>query len=267
VSDEPARAGCQIPLPFGCQAAFAAVKFRCRRVWHKAPKRLINKRFRALGGPFSGPQKMFSAVDSGIECIAAMPAGAAWPRAQRRASKNATILCRCAASGSRPRPAQRLSAMCSGLLVPGITAVTASLPRRYLRKNWPQLAASKSAAHSSGFCPRSARKSRLRANGRSVNCGRGRDHPLLRRAVGERIIDLKKIRLLAPHHRLDGIEVAARGGGDPEIPAETLRLPFCAVSPNPGADRRHCGAASNRHGWCGAAAMRLAAEPWPVLRS
>ena len=139
----------------------------------------------------------------------------------------------------------------------GITAVTASLPRRYLRKNWPQLAASKSAAHSSGFCPRSTRKSRLRANGRSVNCGRGQDHPLLRRAVGERIIDLKKIRLLAPHHRLDGIEVAGRGGGDPEIPAETLRLPFCAVSPNPGADRRHCGAASNRHGWCGAAAMRL----------
>jgi len=179
------------------------------------------------------------------------------PRAQRRASKNATILCRCAASGSRPRPAQRLSAMCSGLLVPGITAVTASLPRRYLRKNWPQLAASKSAAHSSGFCPRSARKSRLRANGRSVNCGRGRDHPLLRRAVGERVINLKKVRLLAPHHRLDGIEVAVKGGGDPEIPAETLRLPFCAVSPNPGADRRHCGAASNRHGWCGAAAMRL----------
>src|SRR5215472_16846642 len=89
--------------------------------------------------------------------------------AQRSVSKNATIRCRCAASGRRPWPAPRLSAICWGLLVPGITAVTASLPRRYLRKNWPQLAASKSAAHSGSLCPRTARKSRLRANGRSVN--------------------------------------------------------------------------------------------------
>ena len=109
----------------------------------------------------------------------------------------------------------------------------------------------------------------MRANGRSVNCGRGRDHPLLRRAVGERVINLKKVRLLAPHHRLDGIEVAGRGGGDPEIPAETLRLPFCAVSPNPGADRRHCGAASNRHGWCGAAVVvfELGREKNPAVQS
>ena len=59
-----------------------------------------------------------------------------------------------------------------------------------------------------------------------ADLGRGRDHPLLRRAIGERVIDLEKVRLLTRHHRLDGIEVAAKGGGDPDVAAETLRLPF-----------------------------------------
>jgi len=89
--------------------------------------------------------------------------------AQRRPSKKATIRARCAASGRRPLPAPRLSAMCSRLPVPGITEVTASLARRYLRKNWPEVAASKSAAHPGNFCPRTTRKSRLRAKGRSAN--------------------------------------------------------------------------------------------------
>ena len=42
---------------------------------------------------------------------------------------------RWATSGRRPRPAPRLSSMCSTLLVLGITAVTAPFPSRYFRKN------------------------------------------------------------------------------------------------------------------------------------
>jgi hypothetical protein len=45
---------------------------------------------------------------------------------QAGGSINSTILRRVAAFGRRPRPASRLSAMYSGLSVPGITALTAT---------------------------------------------------------------------------------------------------------------------------------------------
>jgi Family of unknown function (DUF5681) len=126
------------------------------------------KVFLMLRRPLSEAEEMFSPVVSG-NVHRRDATVAAWVDAQRRASKNATIRARCAASGSRPLPAPRLSAICCALLVPGITAVTASLPSRYLRKNWPQLAASKSAAHSGSLCPRTAPKSRLWSKGISVN--------------------------------------------------------------------------------------------------
>jgi hypothetical protein len=70
----------------------------------------------------------------------------------------------------------------------------------------------------------------LRANGKSVSTAAptsaAADQPLRRRAIGERIIDLKKVRFLAPHHRFDGIEVTAEGSGDADIPAETSRFLF-----------------------------------------
>ena len=43
--------------------------------------------------------------------------------------------------------------------MPGITQVTASLARRYLRKNWPHVDASNSAAHAGTGLPRTARNS------------------------------------------------------------------------------------------------------------
>ena len=60
--------------------------------------------------------------------------------------------------GRRPLPALGLSAICFGLLVPRMTAVTAWLPRRYLTKNCAQLVASKSLAHSGSGRPGTARK-------------------------------------------------------------------------------------------------------------
>jgi len=50
-----------------------------------------------------------------------------------------------------------LSVRCSGLLVAGITAVTAGWARIHLRKNWPQLWQSISAAHGGSARPRTRR--------------------------------------------------------------------------------------------------------------
>src|SRR6185312_16546266 len=67
---------------------------------------------------------------------------------RHRAWTWAIMRARMAASGRRPRAAPRLSVMCSGLLVPGMTAVTVGLASRYLRKNCAQLLQSNSAAQS-----------------------------------------------------------------------------------------------------------------------
>ena len=59
---------------------------------------------------------------------------------------NCRICWRCPASGRRPYPAFKSSAMCCGFLVAGITQVIAGSPIRYLRKSCAQPAASNSAA-------------------------------------------------------------------------------------------------------------------------
>jgi len=168
------------------------------------------------------------------------------PRAPagRRAAKNATIRWRCAASGRRPRPAPRLSAICSGLLVQGITAVTASLPRRYLKKNCAQLVASKSPAHSGSFCPRAARKSRLRAKDSSVGgcrvdelaaaCRQGLPHLGACLAARRIVADLEHLGSAEPDHRQILARMRDRPRDQPRRAGFLLpRAGSQAVAPNP----------------------------------
>jgi len=74
--------------------------------------------------------------------------------------------------GSRPRIAPRLSVMCSGFDVPGITAVTRLSASKNLRKNSAQLCA-KSCAQSGIALPRTALNSRARPSGTAVNTAAG----------------------------------------------------------------------------------------------
>ena len=132
-------------------------------------------------------------------------------------------------SGRRPRIAPRLSAMCAGSDVPGMTAVTRSSPSRYLRKNCAQLAA-KSCAQSgivlaAHRAEQPAAPERQGGQHAGLDLGRQRQDALLRLAVVERIVDLHEIRLLAPEHRLDRGEVAVEGRRDADIAAQALRLP------------------------------------------
>src|ERR1700727_277276 len=125
--------------------------------------------------------------------------------------------------------APRLSAMCAGSEVPGMTAVTRSSPSRYLRKNCAQLPA-KPVAQSGIARPRTAwnrrpRPKKERGQYASLDLGRQRQDALLRFAVVERIVDLHEIRPLASEHRLDRGEIAVEGGGDADVAAEALRLP------------------------------------------
>jgi len=61
------RRGRWIPLPFHCQGAFTATKFGCDEARYSETKPLINNALLIAERVFLGPQKMFSAVDSGID--------------------------------------------------------------------------------------------------------------------------------------------------------------------------------------------------------
>src|ERR1700729_318234 len=82
--------------------------------------------------------------------------------ADHRLAKKSIIALRCLASGNGPRPALMLSARWAGLVVPGITAVTASWPSRNFKKNCGQVVASNSRAHSGTLLPRTAENTELR---------------------------------------------------------------------------------------------------------
>ena len=121
-------------------------------------------------------------------------------RSDYRLSRKATIRLRWSGSGRRPRMAPRLSAICAGSEVPGITAVTRSSPSRYLRKNCAQLLA-KSLAQSGTVLPRTARKRRPLPNGWAVST------PALI-PVPERIVDLHEIWLFARDDRFHRRKIA-----------------------------------------------------------
>src|SRR6185312_4345425 len=72
-------------------------------------------------------------------------------------SKCSAIFLRAAASGRTPKPAATLSAMCSGLPVPGIVQVIAGWPTIHLRKYWAQLAMPSSVAQGGSGLPRTRR--------------------------------------------------------------------------------------------------------------
>ena len=108
--------------------------------------------------------------------------------------------CFCAADNSGPRPALRLSLWRSGLPVAGMTAVTAS----WLRQNFRNICAHEltptSAAQPGNALPftwlnNCAVVEVAIGEHRDAELLRHREQPLLRAAVGHRIIDLQEVRL------------------------------------------------------------------------
>src|SRR6185312_14076419 len=120
---------------------------------------------------------------------------------------------RMAASGRRPRAAPRLSVMCSGLLVPGMTAVTVGLASRYLRKNCAQL-----------FAEQRAASERQGAEHRAARLGAGGQNAFLDIAIVDGIVHFHEIRFFTPDDRLAGGIGATESGGDAVVADEPLCL-------------------------------------------
>ena len=143
---------------------------------------------------------------------------------------NCTIRRRSSASGNRPRMAPRLSVICAGSAVPGMTAVTLGSPSRYLRKNCAQLPAN-AEAQSGSVLPRTARNNRPRPNGNAVRhpglvIPGERQDALLSFAVFNGIVDLYEIRFFASEDGFDGGEGTVEGRGDADVAAHALCFPF-----------------------------------------
>src|SRR6185436_16196260 len=112
----------------------------------------------------------------------------------RPASHSAMMRLSKAASGSGPKPALQLSAMCAGLPVPGMTQATAA--ERHVDQD------------------------------RDAALGRQRQQLVLRRAVVERIVELDEIERLLAH---DGFELVIGARGimrDAEVADATVLLPL-----------------------------------------
>src|SRR5436189_5009020 len=110
-----------------------------------------------------------------------------------------------------------------------MTAVTCLLPSKDLRKNWPQVTASKSSAHSGKLLPLTARNNDVLPNGGQHRGSRVRcrwNDALLCGAVVHRIIDLDKIRLLPSDDRFHRAVVLTERAGNPDIAATAGGFPL-----------------------------------------
>ena len=126
--------------------------------------------------------------------------------------------------------APRLSVMCAGSAVPGMTAVTRSVAEEILEKELRPAAGERLcpigkflAVHGAKQPAAAERKCGEHA---AFHLGGERQDALFRFAVIDRIIDLHEIRFLTPQNRFNGGKIPVPGRGDADVTANALLLPF-----------------------------------------